>query len=99
MLQPVTASNFQLLPRRCGKQLPQSRTLRMRQREDVAKRSSCDLSLLYPQAVLKSSDEIGWQNVRAIHFRYSSQEVLIPASDDHCMVLNLGASLFTYVSG
>jgi len=99
MLQPVSASNYQVLPPRCGKQLPQSTTVRVAQREDAAKHSSGDLSALYPQAVLKSSDEIGWQNVRAIHFRYSSQEVLIPASDDHCMVLNLGASLFIHVPG
>lgn len=99
MLQPVTASNYQVLPPRCGKQLPPPRSLRTRQLDEVAKRSACDLSTLYPQAVLKSSDEIGWQNVRAIHFRYSSQEILMPASDDHCIVLNLGASLFTYVSG
>lgn len=99
MLQPVTASNYPVLPPRCGKQLPPSRSLQTRQLEEVAKRSTCDLSALYPQAVLKSSDEIGWQNVRAIHFRYNSQEVLIPASDDHCIVLNLGASLFICVSG
>src|SRR5215813_12111233 len=99
MLQPVPASNYPVLPPRCGKQLPPSRALRTRQLEEVAKRSTCDLSVLYPQAVLKSSDEIGWQNVRAIHFRYSSQDVFIPAADDHCIVLNLGTSLFTYVSG
>jgi AraC family transcriptional regulator len=97
MLQPVTASNYRVVPPRGGKQLP--RSLRTRQLADVAKRSTCDLSALYPQAVLKSSDEIGWQNVRAIHFRYNSEEVLIPAADDHCIVLNLGGSVFTCVSG
>src|SRR5262245_20019537 len=56
-----------------------------------------DLSVLYPQSVLRSSDAIGWQNVRAIHFRHSSREVLIPAPDDHYMVLNLGATFFTDV--
>jgi AraC family transcriptional regulator len=47
--------------------------------------------------VLRSSDAIGWQNVRAIHFRHTSSEVLIPASDDHCIVKNLGTSFFMNV--
>ena len=54
-------------------------------------------SVLYPQSVLRSSDAIGWQNVRAIHFRHNSKEALFPASDDHCMVLNLGTAFFTHV--
>jgi AraC family transcriptional regulator len=61
------------------------------------KQSINDVSLLYPQSVLRSSDVIGWQNVRAIYFRHSSKEVLIPASDDHCMLLNLGTPFFTHV--
>lgn len=43
-----------------------------------------------PRSVLKSSDTIGWQNVRAIHFRHTAREAMFPASDDHCLVLNLG---------
>ena len=53
--------------------------------------------MLQTATVLRSSDAIGWQNVRAIHFRHSSKEALIGASDDHCMVLNLGTPFFTYV--
>ena len=56
-----------------------------------------DLSTLYPQSVLKSSDVIGWQDVRAVHFRHSSRDVLIPASDDHCIVVNLGPPFFAHV--
>src|SRR5215213_5831605 len=64
---------------------------------DFAKRPTTDLSVLYPQSVLKSSDAMGWQNVRAIHFRHTSREVIMPASDDHCIVKNLGASFFATV--
>jgi AraC family transcriptional regulator len=94
MLQTATAPNFQALATGCVKPLPQSVS---RSREEFAKRSINDLSVLYPQAVLKSSDATGWQNVRAIHFRHSSKEMVIPASDDHCMVLNLGKPVFTHV--
>ena len=49
------------------------------------------------QSVLKSSDATGWQKVRAIHVRHSTKEVIMPASDDYCVVLNLGTPFFTYV--
>jgi AraC family transcriptional regulator len=83
MLQTATASNYQPLTRYVSITLE--------------KQSINDLSALYPQSVLKSSDGTGWQNVRAIHFRHNSKEALIPASDDHCMVLNLGTPFFTHI--
>lgn len=90
MLQTVIASNCQHLTTGCLKPVSRSR-------EESEKRLNNDLSVLYPESVLKSSDAIGWQNLRAIHFHHSSKEVMMPASDDHCMVLNLGAPVFTNV--
>lgn len=89
MLQTATASNYQPLAASCVKPLSIS--------NKFEKHSINDLSALYPQSVLRSSDAIGWQNVRAIHFRHDSKEALIPASDAHCMVLNLGTRFFTQV--
>src|SRR4029079_18572636 len=86
MLQTATSSNYQPLGVRMVTPLPQ-----------FEKRSLNELSVLFPQSVLKSSDATGWQNVRAIHFRHTSREVVIPASDDHCIVKNLGASFFANV--
>ena len=63
-----------------------------------AKQATNDLSVLYPEAVLRSSDAIGWQNVRAIYFRHAAKEAVIPASDDHCIVKNLGNTFFTSVN-
>lgn len=48
-----------------------------------------DVTLLYPEAVLASSDTFGWQNIRVIHLQHSLSEVVIPPSDSHCLVLNL----------
>jgi AraC family transcriptional regulator len=84
MLQTATASNYQPLAARCVKPISNR----------FEKQS---INALYPQSVLKSSDATGWQNVRAIHFRHNSKEAMIPSSDDHCMVLNLGAPFFTHV--
>ena len=66
-------------------------------RAELVKATTNDLSVLYPQSVLRSSDGIGWQNVRAVHFRHTSNEAVIPASDDHCIVKNLGDSFFASV--
>ena len=86
MLQIATAANYQPLAGRCVKPLSVNH-----------KREQLDLAVLFPESVLRSSDGTGWQNVRAIHFRHNSNEVAIPASDDHCMVLNLGTPFFTHV--
>jgi len=94
MLQTVTAANYQSMAARCLKPLPEPVS---HNREAFDRRSNCDIAVLYPESVLKSSDATGWQNVRAVHFRHSAKEVVMPASDDHCMVLNLGASCFAYV--
>jgi len=88
MLQTASTLNYQPIPTRVLNPLP---------KREFAKRPTSDLSVLYPQSVLKSSDAMGWQNVRAIHFRHTTNEVMIPASDDHCIVKNLGASFFANV--
>src|SRR5437868_7197199 len=98
MLQTGIFPNYQTLPG-CVKQTSNPTALGICvRREGIAKQASGDLSVLYLQSVLKSSDGIGWQNVRAVHLRHNSSEVTIPASDDHCVVLNLGASLFINVN-
>lgn len=93
MLLRATPSNYQPLATRCVKPLSKS----VSHDREHEKQSSNDLVVLYPQSVLRSSDVIGWQNVRAIHFRHSSKELVIPAADEHCMVLNLGTPVFTRV--
>src|ERR1051326_9095995 len=92
MLQTASTLNYQPFTARAVKPLPNNGRY---SRVEFAKRQTNDLSVLYPESVLKSSDAIGWQNVRAIHFRHTSREVVIPASDHHCIVKNLGASFFT----
>ena len=94
MLQSATATTYKTLAGSCVNPLLKSVG---RSREGYDKRSINDLSVLYPESVLKSSDAIGWQDVQAIHFSHSAREVLMPASDDHCMVLNLGAPFFATV--
>ena len=64
-------------------------------RKQVSRRSSAgEISLLYPEAVAASSDAFGWQDIRVIHLRHSLSEVVVPASESHCLVLNLGRPLY-----
>src|SRR6266404_2434301 len=63
-------------------------------RKQVSRRSSAsEISLLYPEAFVASSDAFGWQDISVIHLRHSLSEVVVPASESHCLVLNLGRPL------
>jgi len=50
-------------------------------------------SLLDPEAVVASSDAFGWQDIRVLHLRHYLSQVVVPPSDSHCLVLNLGTPL------
>jgi AraC family transcriptional regulator len=62
-------------------------------RPSVPPPSVSDLTLLYPEAVIVSSDTFAWQNLRLIHVRNSLPEMVVPTSDNHCLLLNMGALL------
>ena len=90
MLQTAIASN----PQHSAAGLPKPFH---RGQEGSEKRLTVDLTVLHPKSVLKSCDDIGWHDLRAIHFRHTEKEVMIPASDDHCMVQNFGTPFFANV--
>ena len=52
---------------------------------------STPVSVLHSEAVVASSDDLSWQNVRVLHLQRSFRELRVPASDRHCIVLNLGS--------
>src|SRR5258708_7610630 len=56
--------------------------------------SVSDVALLYPEAVVASSDAFAWQHVRVLQLRHSLDEMVVPPSDNHCIVLNLCAPLY-----
>jgi AraC family transcriptional regulator len=55
--------------------------------------SASDVTLLYPEAVVVSSDAFAWQDIRVIQLRHSLNEMTVPPSDNHCIVLNLSTPL------
>lgn len=101
MLQTVPSSGYAAWPRAIAdaivspvlnkpepwKGAPRSRAAEQRSRQFG------DVTLLYPEAVAVSSDPYAWQDVRVIHFRHRLNELVIPSSDNHCLVLNLSSPL------
>ena len=52
-----------------------------------------DVAHLYPEAVVASSDALAWQDIRLIHLRHNLDEIVVPNSDSHCLMVNLGSPL------
>jgi AraC family transcriptional regulator len=63
-----------------------------RREMDVRRAPLTDIKLLYPQAVIASSDDFAWQDVRLLHLRHSLPDMTLPPSDNHCLVLNLSGT-------
>jgi AraC family transcriptional regulator len=60
----------------------------------VGRQAASDVALLYPEAVVASSDAFGWQNIRVVHLRHTLNELVLSPTDSHCVVLNLGTPVF-----
>lgn len=79
------------LPKRYSKKTTvQPRKYREYRREA----SVSDLSELYPEAVLASSKELGWQNVRVLQVRNQYGDVEIPPLENHCVIVQLEPSVY-----
>ena len=64
------------------------------QQEQVSTRSSdFEISGIHPEALVKSSEALGWQNIRVTHLRPNLREAVVPVSESHCLVLNLSTPL------
>lgn len=55
--------------------------------------STDDIARAYPEAVVASSDTCAWQNIRVVHLRHDKDEMVAPVSEQHCILVNLGAPL------
>ncbi|HKG60826.1 MAG TPA: AraC family transcriptional regulator [Pyrinomonadaceae bacterium] len=51
-----------------------------------------DLSVICPEAVVISSEPLGWQNLRAIHVRQES-EWAMPPLENNCVIIQLGPAV------
>jgi AraC family transcriptional regulator len=69
------------------------RSIRNKREANLKSPSATDVTLLYPDAVVVSSDAFAWQDIRVIQLRHSLNEMVVPLSDNHCLVLNLSTPL------
>lgn len=56
--------------------------------------SLSDLSTVYPEAVLASSKDLGWQDIRVLHVRNQYGDMDVPALENHCVIVQLEPSVY-----
>src|SRR5262249_5308814 len=64
-----------------------------RKRLAIAPTVVSDLSSIYPEAVMASSQPLGWQNLRALEMRQTISEWTMPPLENHCIVVQLGPAV------
>ena len=52
--------------------------------------SVSDMSVIYPEAVVASSQALGWQNIRAVEMRHELIEWAMPPLENHCIIIQTG---------
>jgi AraC family transcriptional regulator len=60
---------------------------------EIAPTTASDLSFIYPDAVVASSQPLGWQNLRALEMRQTTSEWTMPSLENHCIIVQLGSSI------
>lgn len=55
--------------------------------------SVSDLAVIYPEAVVASSQELGWQNIRAIEMSHELTEWAMPPLENHCIIIQTGPAV------
>jgi len=60
---------------------------------EIAPTTASDLSFVYPEAVVASSQPLGWQNLRALEVRQTMSEWTTPPLENHCIIIQLGSSI------
>src|SRR5258705_1319673 len=72
-----------------------NRTLKVGSRHNLrsARAAVSDLSVIYPEAVVASSQALGWQNLRALEMRHTISEWTMPPLENHCIIIQLGSSI------
>src|SRR6267142_7144663 len=60
---------------------------------EIAPTTASDLSFIYPEFVVASSQPLGWQNLRALEMRQTISEWTTPPLENHCIIIQLGSSI------
>jgi AraC family transcriptional regulator len=60
---------------------------------EIAPTTASDLSFIDPDAVVASSQDLGWQSLRAIEMRHTISEWTTPPLENHCIIIQLGSAI------
>jgi len=93
MLQNAPASGYTRPPRSSLNSKLWQTTVRRKPEAYLRRASVTDVTLLYPEAVVRSSDTFAWHDIRLVHLQHNWSEISVPPSDSHCIMLNLSAPL------
>lgn len=52
-----------------------------------------DLSFIFPDEIVASSQTQGWQNLHAVELRHKASEWTMSPLDNHCVIINLGPAV------
>ncbi len=52
-----------------------------------------DITEVWPDSIRASSHELGWRGLRAIHARRGPGDARLPAFENHCLIVHLGAAI------
>jgi hypothetical protein len=62
-----------------------------RPRSEMVPTAVSDLSSIYPEAVVASSQPLGWQKLRVLEMRQTMSEWTTPPLKNHCIIIQLGS--------
>jgi AraC family transcriptional regulator len=52
----------------------------------------CDLSVIYPETVIASSENLGWHNIRVLQVYHGYGDMDVPPLENHVLIVQLGSS-------
>lgn len=93
MLQTANNSGYIGWPGSRFNEKPWKTVVHRKPEANVRPTSVSDVTLLYPEAVVGSSDAFAWQDIRLVHLRHNLSEISVAPCLSHCILLNLGATV------
>jgi AraC family transcriptional regulator len=93
--QTINTENHSLLAGLSWEESPQKSSVEMGRSlgSNDSRPGVSDLSRVHPEAVIASSQDLGWQNIRVLQVRYAYGDMEVPPLDNHCVIVHLDQSL------
>jgi AraC family transcriptional regulator len=99
-MQTINTESYSLLAGLPWGQPPQRRNVEKDgfRRGNRSGASLSDLSMVHPETVVASSQDLGWHNIRVLQVCHSYGDMDVPPLENHCMIVQLEPSLHVSAS-